>query len=71
MCWAVPGKVIEVNGNTSLVEVSGIQKSVSLDLLSDVKPGEYVIVHAGFAIQKVDKESAEFTIEFFDGKKPY
>ncbi len=68
MCWSVPGKIMEVDGNVAVVEVSGARRKVALDLIDDPAPGEYVLVHAGYAIQKVDEEKALFTIGFF-GKK--
>lgn len=69
MCWSVPGKIISINGNIATIELSGIKKEVSLDLLSETEVGEYVLVHAGYALQKVSEEKAKFTIEFFKGAK--
>ncbi len=68
MCWSVPGRIIEINGKIGTVEVSDIKKEVPLDLISDPKIGEYVLIHAGYAIQKVDEEQAHFTIDFFKNK---
>ena len=68
MCWSVPGKVVEIKGNAAKVEISGIFKDVGLDLINDVKIGDYLLVHAGYAIQKVDEEKAKFTIDFMQGK---
>ncbi|MBD3380092.1 MAG: HypC/HybG/HupF family hydrogenase formation chaperone [Candidatus Omnitrophica bacterium] len=66
MCWSVPGKILEVrNDNTAVIELSGIKRPVSTDLIDDPAPGEYVLVHAGYAIQKVDEERAKFTLDFF------
>jgi len=60
MCVAIPGEVIEIEGNTARVEVSGSVVPARIDLLSDdVKVGDYLLVHAGFAINKVDKQEAE------------
>ncbi|MBF0494007.1 MAG: HypC/HybG/HupF family hydrogenase formation chaperone [Candidatus Omnitrophica bacterium] len=67
MCWSVPGKVVRVEGNKAIVEVAGVKKDAALDLLNDVKVGEYVLIHAGYALQKVDEKSAKFTIKFFKG----
>jgi hydrogenase expression/formation protein HypC len=60
MCLAVPMKVIEVSDNTARVEVGGTQRTIGLDII-DPKPniGEYVIVHAGFAINVIDEEEAQ------------
>jgi len=67
MCWSVPGRITEVNGNVAKVEISGIYRDVPLDLISDPAVGDYVLVHAGYAIQKVDEDKAKFTIEFLKG----
>ena len=59
MCLAVPMKVVEINDNTAKVEVGGTQRTIGLDII-DPKPniGEYVIVHAGFALHKIDEQTA-------------
>ena len=64
MCLAVPSKITEINETTSMgiVDVDGVTREASLMLLDDVKIGDYVIVHAGFAISKVDRQSAEQTL---------
>ncbi len=60
MCVAIPGEVIEIDGNTARVEVGGSVVPARIDLLSDdVEVGDYLLVHAGFAINKVDKQEAE------------
>ena len=62
MCVAIPGEVIEIDGNTAKVEVSGSVVPARIDLMSDeVEVGDYLLVHAGFAINKVDKQEAEET----------
>lgn len=66
MCLAIPMKVIEVNDNKGIVEAGGIQKTIDLSLLDSVQSGEYVIVHAGFAIQSMDEEEALKTLALFD-----
>ena len=63
MCLAVPSKVIEINDAVAKVEVDGVVRDASIMLLEDVKLGDYVIVHAGFAISKLDEEAALQTIE--------
>ena len=68
MCWSVPGIIVNIEGNMAVVEISGVRKNILLDLLDDPKEGDYVLVHAGYAIQKVDEEKAKFTIDFFNGK---
>lgn len=65
MCVAVPMKIIEIDGDRGFVEIGGIKREVGLKLLSDVVVGDYVIVHAGFAIQKLDEDDALETLELF------
>ena len=66
MCLAIPMKVLTVNGNVGIVEAGGIQKMTDLSLMSAVEKGDYVIVHAGFAIQTMNEEEALKTLSFFD-----
>jgi hydrogenase expression/formation protein HypC len=65
MCLAIPSKVIEINDLMATVEIDGIRRSASLMLLDDVQLNDYVIIHAGFAIHKIDPVEAEQTIELF------
>jgi hydrogenase expression/formation protein HypC len=66
MCLAVPARIIDRSDMTATVEVSGVTRRVSLVLLPDARVGEYVLVHAGFAIQTVDEEEANKTLELFE-----
>lgn len=60
MCLAVPSRVVEINNLTATIDVYGARRDVSLLLLPDeVYIGDYVLVHAGFAIQKIDKEAGD------------
>jgi hydrogenase expression/formation protein HypC len=65
MCLAIPSKVIEINDQMATVEIDGIRRSASLMLLDNVQLNDYVIIHAGFAIHKIDPVEAEHTIELF------
>jgi hydrogenase expression/formation protein HypC len=65
MCVAVPGKVIEIRGSRGTVDILGNTVEADLSLLRDPAPGEYVIVHAGFAIQRLDERAAQETLELF------
>ncbi len=58
MCLAIPSKIINVENNIATIDVDGIQRQASLLLMEDAKIGDYVIVHAGFAIQKIDESAA-------------
>ena len=62
MCLAIPAKVISVEGSSALVTIEDVQYTASLLLLEDVKPGDFVMLHAGFAIEKVDPEEAAETM---------
>ncbi len=62
MCLGIPMKVLEVKGETGVVESMGVKREIGLIFIEDVKPGDWVIVHAGFAISKIDVEEAEKTI---------
>ncbi len=67
MCLAVPGKVVEVSGvelaRTARVDFSGVIKEVSLAYTPEAKPGDYVIVHVGFALSVIDPEEAQKVFE--------
>jgi hydrogenase expression/formation protein HypC len=62
MCIAVPCQIVAIQDSVAIVEVGGIRKEAWLDLLSDAKVGDYVIVHAGYALEKLDAEEAEETL---------
>ncbi|MBI4758217.1 MAG: HypC/HybG/HupF family hydrogenase formation chaperone [Chloroflexi bacterium] len=62
MCLAVPMKIMAINGTMATMEVSGITKEASLMMLPEAKVGDYVLIHAGFAIQKVDEDEAQETL---------
>ena len=64
MCIAVPMKVLKVDGDFGDAELGGIIKEVSIILIDNVKVGDYVLVHAGYAIQKIDENEALETISF-------
>ena len=63
MCLAIPGKVISIDGNTAMVDYGGVRKKASLLVLPDVKVGDMIMVHAGFAIAKVSEQEAQETID--------
>lgn len=66
MCLGIPGKVIDIKGSTARVDVAGAKKECSLKLIEGVRTGDYVIIHAGFAIEKVDPVRAEETLALID-----
>lgn len=66
MCVAFPMKVIElIDNNYAICEYEGIRRKVRIDLLKDVNIGDYVLIHVGFAIQKIDVEDAQKTIQIY------
>ena len=66
MCLAIPARVVQMfDGDRAMVDLGGVQKEVSLALLDDVSEGDYVIVHVGFALNKLDPEEAERTLALF------
>ena len=65
MCLAVPMKLVERKGNIGIAEISGIKKEVRLDFYPEAETGDYIIIHAGFAIQKLDEKEAEETLLLF------
>ena len=65
MCLAVPARITEVNGTKVTVDVAGYIQQASIRMMPDAKVGEYVIIHAGYAIEKLDEEQAKETIALF------
>jgi len=63
MCLAIPLKVIETDGKNAVGEVGGVKRRIRVDFLPDVQPGDYVIAHAGFAIEKLDEARAKENLE--------
>jgi hydrogenase expression/formation protein HypC len=63
MCLSVPAKVVEVGNNVGKVEVGGTVREISMDLCPEARIGDYVLIHAGFAIQQLDQEEAEETLK--------
>ena len=67
MCLAIPAKVIQLLENDyALVEVGGVRSQISMMLVDNVAVGDYVIVHVGFAITRLDAAEAEKTLALFD-----
>jgi hydrogenase expression/formation protein HypC len=65
MCLGVPAKVLETNDGTAIVDLGGVRREISVMLLDDVSVGEWVILHAGFAIERLSEEEAEKTLALF------
>ncbi|MBI5745209.1 MAG: HypC/HybG/HupF family hydrogenase formation chaperone [Elusimicrobia bacterium] len=65
MCLAVPGKILSIKGGNAEVDFSGVRRAVSLDLVPDARKNDYVLVHAGFAIQVLEPKEAQETLKVF------
>ena len=63
MCLAIPLKLIEINDDMGIIESGGIKRKVNLSLVENAKPGDFVVVHAGFAITIMDQEEGEKTLD--------
>jgi hydrogenase expression/formation protein HypC len=63
MCLGIPMLIVEKNGNDAVAESGGVRKGVRLDLLDTVAIGDYVLIHAGYAIEKLDTKEALETLE--------
>ena len=66
MCLAIPARVVELRDDErALVDVGGVRKEISLALVSGVKPGDFVILHVGYALQLIDAAEADKTLALF------
>jgi len=65
MCIAIPMRLIEKKGEKGIVEIGGVRREVGLQLIQNVRVGDYLIVHAGFAIQVLDEKEALETLALF------
>jgi hydrogenase expression/formation protein HypC len=63
MCLAVPMQVKTIENEVAMCEIDGVQRQASLMMLDDVKIGDYVLIHAGFAIEKIDDDEAQLTLK--------
>jgi len=64
MCLAIPSTIVKIEDEMATIDVAGVQRKASLLLIEDAKVGDYVIVHAGFAIRKVDEEAAQESLKY-------
>lgn len=66
MCLALPARVVQLlDGQRAMVDLGGVRKEVSIDLVDDAQVGDYVIIHVGYAIGKIDPEEAARTLALF------
>ena len=65
MCLAIPARVVELVGDDAIVELAGVRKRISLALVDGIAIGDYVIVHVGFALTRLDPDEAKRTLDAF------
>jgi hydrogenase expression/formation protein HypC len=65
MCLAIPARIIRIENNLAIVDMAGVKREADIRMVSNVKVGEYVLIHAGFAIEKIGKKEAEETLKLF------
>ena len=66
MCLAIPMKILKIEGDKAVVSSSGVRRNIGISFMKNIKPGDYVIVHAGFAIEKLDPVKAEETLKLLE-----
>jgi len=66
MCLGIPAKIIRKDKEMAEVDVGGVKRKISIQLLQDVRIGEYVLLHAGFAIQRIDEKEARETLKLLE-----
>ncbi|WP_242841717.1 HypC/HybG/HupF family hydrogenase formation chaperone [Desulfitibacter alkalitolerans] len=66
MCLAVPFKIISTDGEMAVVEVNGLTQNISIALTPEALPGDWVLVHAGYAIHKIDEAEAKETLKLWE-----
>ena len=66
MCLAIPGKVIKKQGSMAEIDFEGLKRNINIMLVPDIKKGEYCLVHAGYAIEKIDREYAMETKKYLE-----
>lgn len=66
MCLAIPGKIVEIvdaDNHIAKVDVSGVKRNINIGMLDDTQVGDYVLIHVGFAMSKIDQQRAEETLQ--------
>lgn len=66
MCLGIPMQIVEINGFFAEAEVNGVKRNIGLELVDNPQVGDYVIVHAGFAIEKLNQEEAAETLRLLE-----
>jgi hydrogenase expression/formation protein HypC len=65
MCLAVPARIVSINGDMATINLGGVSREASLSLTPEARVGDYVLLHAGFAIQTLDEAEAQETLDLF------
>ena len=65
MCLAMPAQIVSIEEDNATVSLGGVKKSINLSLVDDVVVGDYVIIHVGYALSKLDQQEAEKTLKDF------
>jgi len=65
MCLAIPARVLKIENNLAIVDMAGVKREADIRMVSNVRVGEYVLIHAGFAIEKIGEKEAEETLQLF------
>jgi len=65
MCLGVPMRVVSINDETAVCEIDGVRREASLMMVEGIGVGDFVLIHAGFAIEKLDEEDAQETLRLF------
>lgn len=66
MCLSIPAKIDSIDGDMAMVNVGGVSYKASLQLVDDAEVGDYILLHTGFAIQKISEEEAKETLRIFE-----
>lgn len=69
MCLSVPAEILSVEGEMAMASVGGAVREISLQLLDDIKPGDFVLLHTGYALEKISREEAEETLRMLNELK--
>ena len=68
MCYAIPAKILEIKDEDAKVDYGGVLKEVKINLIDNPKIGDYILIHAGFAIEKLNKKSAEDSLQIIQNQ---
>lgn len=66
MCLSIPAKIISIEGDMAMVTAGQAVFTAGVQMIEDAKPGDYILIHAGFAIQKISTEDADATLKLLD-----